>query len=83
MRPTVPDVLPSLLMYLRRPENSVGGPLHIVTDDGNYKDDHIWHCYNEARKQGDEDGVWLAAQMLKMSLTQRKKLCTRARYEKL
>jgi len=26
-------------------EESVGGPLHIITDDGNLKDSHIVYCY--------------------------------------
>jgi hypothetical protein len=81
-KPTVLDVLPSLRVYLQRPENGAGGPLHIVVEDGNYHDDHLWHCLRRAEELGDEDGVWLAKMMLRMSKTQRKKLCFKAHYEK-
>jgi hypothetical protein len=39
--PTVPEVLPLVRAYYRKPENIVGGSLHLVLDDANVEDQHV------------------------------------------
>lgn len=73
-KPTVPEVLPLVHAYYRKPGNEVGGNLHIVLDDGNVEDGHIQYCLEQAEADGDEDGVVLASLLLRMSRTQRSKL---------
>lgn len=74
-KPTVPEVLPMVRAYYSKPGNIVGGSLHIVLEDGNTKTDDVRFCRVQAKERGDIDGVVLAELLLKMSRTQRKKLC--------
>ena len=60
--------------YLDRPENVVGGNLHIVLDDGNLEDHHIQFCISRAAEAGDKEGIALGDALLELSMTQRKKL---------
>lgn len=73
-RPTIPEVLPLAQAYYAKPENCVGGNLHLVLEEGNVQDDHVRYCLERARGAGDEDGVMLAGMLLKMTKTQRPKL---------
>ena len=73
-KPTVPEVLSIVKAYYSKPNNGVGGSLHIVLEDGNIETHHIEFCKENARKNNDLDGVALAELLLKMSYTQRKKL---------
>lgn len=73
-KPTVPDVLPLVRAYYAKPENGVGGNLHIVLDDGNVEDSHVRFCLDRAHEAGDADGIALAGLLLRMSRTQRLKL---------
>ncbi len=77
-RPTVPDALPWVAEFLRQPGNEAGGVLHIVTDDGNYGDDFVASCLDEARAVGDERAELIASGLLAMSYTQRKKVVNMA-----
>lgn len=43
--------------------HSAGGSLHIVLDDGNLEDGHIWHCQQFAKEEGDSFGYFLATLM--------------------
>ena len=40
--------------------NSAGGWLHIVLDDGNLEEGHIYACQQDAEKNGDSFGYFLA-----------------------
>lgn len=71
---TVPDVLPYFRAYVRQPGNHTGGSLHIVLDDRNVEDDHVFFCHKYALEHGDEEGARLARMLLSMSRTQRHKL---------
>ena len=73
---TVPEVLPKVHAY-RDAGNFCGGSLHIVLDEGNVHDDHVRHCIDRARENGDQAGVELGEILLRMSRTQRKVLCGR------
>lgn len=75
-KPTVPEVIPIMRKYAALPGNSVGGSLHIVLDDGNVDDDSVLHCIKWAHECADVAGVKLGEILLRMSRTQRKKLCT-------
>lgn len=73
-KPTIPDVAPFIEMYYRLPGNSVGGSLHIVLDDGNIDRSFVEYCKEYALEKQDYFGAALANILLRMSLTQRKKL---------
>ena len=53
--------------YYHIPGNEAGGNLHIVLDDKNIESHHIEWCRNEASKNGDHIGVWLADQLLSLN----------------
>lgn len=74
MKPTIPEVLPLIKEYLKRPENVVGGNLHIVLDDGNITNGNIEFCHRQAAQHGDTTGMEIAKNLLMMSMTQRKKI---------
>jgi hypothetical protein len=74
-KPTVPEVLPMVWAYRDlKPENAVGGSLHIVLDDENVSDSDVQWCLKRAQELGDAEGAELAAVLLRMSRTQRLKL---------
>jgi hypothetical protein len=60
--------------YYAKPENSVGGNLHVVLDDGNIEDDCVKFCRERAVEEGDVDGIELADALLQLSYTQRRKV---------
>ncbi len=74
-KPTIPEIMPLIKEYYLFPGNEVGGNLHNVLEDGNVKDSDVEFCLNEALKCNDKKGVELAKLLLKMSKTQRLKLC--------
>jgi hypothetical protein len=74
IKPTIPEVLPMLRAYAAKPENSVGGSLHIVLEDGNVSDTNVRYCIKHALESGDTDGAELGKMLLRMSKTQRLKL---------
>jgi hypothetical protein len=73
-KPAIVQVEPLVRAYLSLPENTVGGNLHIMLDDGNTKAKDVDFCI--ARAEADEDwpGYWLARVLARCSRTQRKKL---------
>lgn len=72
MKPIIPDVLPLVRAY--RANNAAGGSLHIVLEDGNVDDGSVLFCESLAQQNGDADGARVAALLLRMSKTQRRKL---------
>lgn len=74
-KPTIPDILPLLLAYYAKPGNAVGGSLYTIMENGNIQDKHVQYCLDSARANGDDDGVLLAEMLLRMSKTQRSRLC--------
>lgn len=74
-KPTVPDVLPLVLAYYAKPENGAGGSLHVVLDDRNIGTPFVESALERAEEAGDADGAALAKLLLRMSKTQRLKLC--------
>lgn len=66
------DMLPlAKSLYLT---DSVGGPLHIVLDDGNLETGHVVFSLNCARRDGHAVAIELARMLLRASFTQRTKL---------
>ena len=57
--------------YYDKPENGVGGNLHIVLDDGNTEARHVLFCLRQAERGGDEDGVRLAEALLCLDQAER------------
>jgi hypothetical protein len=81
VRLTVPDVLPTAVAYLRKPENRAGGALHVWLDDGNDSDAALEWCRTHAEQRGDTAGAELARQALRLTRTQRKRLARLAYHE--
>ncbi len=57
--------------YYEVDENSVGGSLHIVLDDGNLETANILHCIDDAYRNNDLAGVILGKLLLSVSYKQR------------
>lgn len=78
-KPTVPEVMPFVWMFrdLDDCSNGVGGSLHIVLQDPNWKDHHVQFCVEYAARKGDRPGEELGKILLRMSQTQRSKLYDR------
>lgn len=72
MKPTLPQVIDEFLAY--HAEYPAWGVLHLVLDDGNVSDANVRFCHTYAKITGDEAGMALAAILLTLSKTQRKKL---------
>lgn len=73
-KPTIPEVLPLVKAYVRKPGNEVGGSLHIILDDHNIDDKSCWFCYGFAAGKDDKDGIKIAELLTRMSKTQRLKI---------
>jgi hypothetical protein len=67
-------ILDLLKDYYRKPENNVGGNLHIILEDPNERDKDVQFCIDRAQLRGDQDGVIIAKAILNLSITQRRKL---------
>jgi hypothetical protein len=80
LRPTVPEVVPLIEAYYKKPRNGTGGHLHVVLDDANDYDTCIASCRDQARADRDFDGALLATTLLAMTRTQRRKVRRRASY---
>lgn len=68
-RPTVPDALPLKASIYAR--HSAGCCLHVVIDDGNLGNSTIASCLADAEH---DDCRALAAMLLQMTMTQRRKI---------
>lgn len=77
MRPTVPEVLPLVRALYERPAGGAGCCLHVLLDDGNVGDSTAQFCAEYARREGHADCMELAALLVQMSPTQRRKLSRR------
>ncbi|MGK3995123.1 hypothetical protein [Sorangium sp. So ce1024] len=75
LKPAVPDVAPLVRAYYALPENGAGGSLHVVLDDRNIETHFVESALERAEASGDADGAALAKVLLRMSKTQRLKLC--------
>lgn len=76
---TLPEVLPLVRDYYARDGNSSGGNLHVILDDGNIERHNIGWCFNRARENGDTAGMRLAWKLMRLTISQRKRL-VRSRY---
>ena len=74
-RPRACDVAKLIAAHYKRPGNGAGGNLHVVTDDGNLDADTIQWCLERCLEKSDESGAAIAAALLKMTKTQRRKAC--------
>ena len=74
-KPTVPEVLPIVRHYCGLPGNGCGGNLHIVLDDKNVRDSDVQFCLVQCEEKEDLEGAELCSLLLRMSTTQRLKIC--------
>lgn len=51
-----------------------GGYLHIVTDDYNVEDGHVWHCLRDAAGAEDRDAATIAVALLHLPVSEREKI---------
>jgi len=72
MKPTIPEVIERFRAY--RILNPLWGSLHIVLEDMNVSDADVTFCRNFAAEHSDPEGEELAAILLRMSETQRRKI---------
>ncbi len=77
---TVPQAAEALRAYYRLPGNSMGGVVHIITEDGNTKQGHAEGCLEQARAGGDPADIAVASMLAAMTRTQRTKLSRMAFY---
>jgi hypothetical protein len=68
-------VLPVVKTFIAKEGNLTGGNLHMVLSNKNILDWHIEFCLQAAKDDNDSDGVLIAELLLKMSKTQRLKIC--------
>ena len=71
-KPTIPEVIDQFRSYHATHEG--WGSLHVVLEDGNYQRHHVSWCAGYATGQSDHEGAWLAEILLRMSITQRRKI---------
>jgi hypothetical protein len=79
----IPDVFPIVKHFYSFADNSCGGSLHIVFDDGNIDDGNIEYCIQYAKERNDYLGMALGLLLLNMSKTQRGKINNMIMEEKL
>lgn len=60
--------------YDHHESGCVGGNLHIALDDGNLEDGNLWFCYEQAEKERDLLGMYLASTMWTMTMEGREKV---------
>jgi hypothetical protein len=77
-KPTIPEVLPLIKEYYKT--NLAGGNLHIVLDDGNTNNSHLYYCLEQAKSNSDLLGVQIIEALLLMSNRQRRKICRTRNY---
>jgi hypothetical protein len=76
-RPKVPEVVPLVEAYYRKPGNDCGGNCHVVLDDGNLDADSLRFCLENSIARGDEDGAAIMRLMLQMTPSQRRRVYRR------
>jgi hypothetical protein len=74
MKPSIKDVVPSLLEYYRREGNDSGGIFHVIVADKNYEQCHAVSALESAQESGDPLELKIAELLVAMSSTQRRKL---------
>jgi len=71
---TAEDVIPFAHEFRDMDNNSVGGHLHIVLDDGNCEDHFVEFCKLQADRDHDIKAYLLADTLLSMPETEREKV---------
>jgi hypothetical protein len=60
--------------YYSKPENTCGGNLHIVLDDGNMDVGCVEFCKNRCIEENDTDGFRIAQELLAIKYHERLKI---------
>lgn len=60
--------------YCAKPGNLAGGSLHLILSDGSVEESSVNVCLTHAKAENDYDGIRLAETLLKLSLSQRRKV---------
>lgn len=66
--------------YYAKDGNETGGSLHIVLDDFNFRDSDVKWCREFAAESGDDDGVFLADVLLKLTEEERRMMLGSAQH---
>jgi DNA-directed RNA polymerase specialized sigma subunit len=75
--PEITELVALCKEYYQLTNNSAGGNLHIVLDDGNTDDNFIDFCIESAKVNGDNKGMLICEKLLKLSKKQRNILVNR------
>lgn len=54
--------------------NLSGGTLHIVLEDGNCEDDHVWACIVDVVEERDVDALVIAGRLILLPVERRYEL---------
>lgn len=79
--PAVATLLPRVFRYLQT--HPGGGALHVVLGDWNWEDFFLAECTEQARKEGDAEGVRLAMDIAALPFAQRELLQERLQSDEL
>ena len=71
---TIPDILPALLEFQKRPGCNLGCCLYTIVSNGNHEAHHVARCREVAVQMGHEHCVAMADIFAGLSETQRGKL---------
>jgi 2-hydroxy-3-keto-5-methylthiopentenyl-1-phosphate phosphatase len=70
-KPLIKDLIE---FYYQDLGNCTGGAFHIVLDDGNVEDRHVWFCQEEAEKRNDTFGIFLGQVLRTLTEKEREEL---------
>ena len=70
----IDEILKMVKEYYSIEDNSAGGSLHCVLDDGNLTDSDVEWCINFAKENYDYKGVGLGVMLSCLSYEQREEL---------
>ena len=73
-QPVAREIFDRFRAYHQLPGNAAWGSLHAVLEDGNWRNSSVAFCIEQATLTRDEEGKFLAEQLLTMSITQRIKI---------
>ncbi len=68
------EILELIKNYYLKENNTTGGNLHVVLDDGNMEDYFVKSCIKRAEKDNDIDGIKIGKELLKLSLEEREEI---------
>jgi hypothetical protein len=72
---SVTEIIKTIHSYTEKEGNNVGGHLYMVLSNKNIRNCDIEYCIKQAEINGDTEGANLGKSLLRLSKTQRLKVC--------